>query len=239
MAHNSPMMLCIMEGLWHHRTASFFDQPDNAFHRHWTCPKFQPIRDRYPELQSLPDQASLSLLVHAWLPQSPDLLTFRHLLDNLSNHSADHDTLADAAPLPPQVDIFTDGGCLHPAEIDQCVATWQLSSGAVPNRRQIAIRAEIWTAFSTLKFVAKLGKPARLWIDNQVVVQKFRKWMQGPWTPLPRQTNGDLWQVTYDQFVLVRHLIQVVVHIYLHNDPTAQESDLDEWAIKGNGAANK
>ena len=96
-------------------------------------------------------------------------------------------------------------------------------NGSAPDRYQTAMRAEIWTGFSTLKFVAKLGKPARLWIDNQVVVQKFRKWMQGPWTPHSRPTDGDLWQVTFDQFLLVRHLIQAVFHAHSHNGPTAQK----------------
>ena len=151
--------------------------------------------------------------------------------------------------MPDIIDIFTDGGCLHPTESSQRIATWgtaiwngdffqPLSSGGVPGWHQTSLRGEIWAMVSALQFVALTGKPARLWTDNKTVFDRTFQYLTDPPSDWSTQKDGDLWHWLYHQLRQVKHLIQKIVKVTSHLDPSEQNHDVDAWATQGNITAD-
>ena len=227
----------------------YCQEPDSAIHRHWYCPAFASIRSPFG-LDSLRDTADPCLLAHGWLPKAPALHQLQTSLAGLPDRSDNHNLPPDWRAPPEGVYVFTDGGCLHPAEPDQRVATWgfviwtpqgfwEVARGPVPGRRQTVIRGELWAVFSALKLLAKLRVPGRLWIDNQTVYRRLVGWLTNPQAPLPAQNDSDLWTLVWLQFNQIPHLIHGFHKVHAHGVQTDQEHYVDEWAVHGNTAADK
>ena len=101
----------------------YCQDPDSAIHRHWYCPAFNHIRDQFA-LGYLKDTAEPCLLAHGWLPKAPALPQLQRSLARLPDVSDTHALPPEWQTPPEGLYLFTDGGCLHPAEPDQRVATW-------------------------------------------------------------------------------------------------------------------
>ena len=94
--------------------------------------------------------------------------------------------------------------------------------------KQTSLRAEIAAAISALKRCASITKPGRLWIDKQQVFDVLTAWLQGFDPPLHKKQDADMWVLLRDQF-------RLQAHAEGNNQPTP----VDEWAVRGNEAADQ
>eukprot|EP00435_Cladocopium_sp_Y103_P007437 s3651_g2.t1 len=146
-------------------------------------------------------------------------------------------------------DLFLDGSCMVPAEIDLRTASWAcvqwtgfdfvcVASGLVPGWRQTSLRAEITAAISALKYCVDQPKPCRLWFDNEGVQKMIDNWIQGLEPEWRHKQDADLWGLLHSQFQHSRPFVVAALKVQAHALPLQQDSVLDAWAVTGNIAAD-
>eukprot|EP00438_Fugacium_kawagutii_P026587 Skav236414 [mRNA] locus=scaffold4178:137549:146991:- [translate_table: standard] len=225
---------------------SFCQAADSQFHRHWECPFFDDIRLRFPWLMAQQPHLPPCTLNHGWIPGGEVHLPFQAECNRIPDTS-DHFELPQC--LPSVLDLFLDGGCIHPSEPAIRIATWAVvvslpshfapvSSGGVPGLRQTPLRGEIWAAISSLKLVAHTGIPSRLWIDNQTVWAVLQFWMDTRIYHCQKRRDADLWWLLWEQFQRVAPWITAIVKVAAHCDASAQPTPEEEWAVAGNNAVD-
>ena len=231
------------------KNCDFCGAPDSVLHRHSVCPFFEdiwhPFVEKFEIALSTAPECTVS---HGWMMENPNLTDFKKALQDIDNTASEF-FVSSQQDMPDIIDIFTDGGCLHPTESSQRIATWgtaiwngdffqPLSSGGVPGWHQTSLRGEIWAMVSALQFVALTGKPARLWTDNKTVFDRTFQYLTDLPSDWSTQKDGDLWHWLYHQLRQVKHLIQKIVKVTSHLDPSEQNHDADAWAIQGNITAD-
>eukprot|EP00438_Fugacium_kawagutii_P016496 Skav221152 [mRNA] locus=scaffold2925:187181:196674:+ [translate_table: standard] len=228
----------------------FCSEADSACHRHWECPFFQDIRDRFPLVcAKRPDLPSCSQ-THGWIPTHPSFAELRRQLTQLPDSTGDL-VLPPVSSFPtPTLDLFLDGGCTEPSQPYLRVATWgvvmwhddkfwTVGRGGVPGFHQTSLRGEITAAISALKTVVVLAKPARLWIDNNDVYKVLNAWQQGEDFHQEKRTDVDLWSYLWLQFRAAAPYLHMSVKVSSHCNPAEQEGVVDSWAVEGNQAADQ
>ena len=221
---------------------------DSQLHRHWRCEFFADIRRQFPDLQECQD-CPKSMLCHGWLPRAPDLIALQQMLVQIPDTSAKFSCPAFCDPTLDVVDFFMDGACIHPTEKDTRVATWAVvrwtgnlfwpvSCGVVPGLKQTSQRGEIVAAISAVKYCVHVGKPCRLWFDNENVFKVLRAWANGESPPWEHKQDADLWKQLHTQFCHASQFIQMVLKVQAHTEAQEQETVLDAWAVQGNAAAD-
>ena len=220
---------------------------DSLFHRTWECPYFQDLRDALPALPRV-DQHTASTLCHGWLPRSPDLTNLRRMFMQFPDTTG----IFAATPVCQTLqyrDIFLDGSCSHPTEVDLRIASWAcvvwdgaqfqpLSQGLVPGWRQTSLRAELTAAISALKSSVDQAEPCRLWIDNESVQTMIANWIHGFDPPWAQKQDADLWFQLHAQFQHSRPFVVAAQKVQAHSQRVAQETILDDWAVWGNASAD-
>jgi hypothetical protein len=102
----------------------FCSKKDSLFHRTWQCSFFQDMRDALPDLPD-PSLIPSSTACHGWLQQSPDLAQLRHLYMRLPDTTTEFTDWRVNEHLQ-YLDLFFDGSCVHPSEIDTRIASWAI-----------------------------------------------------------------------------------------------------------------
>ena len=227
----------------------FCGQVDSLFHRHVQCPFFQDIRDQHVKMSSVVDMP-LCTLCHGWIPRAPHQLEFRQALLQMPDTTGKFFCLDQVASDLPCRDLFVDGSCVRPHDPFTRLASWgvvqwtgtkfaQVSSGGLPGWKQTSLRAEIMAAVSALKLLTFVAREGRLWIDNQQVFAMLDMWHRGFDVPIHKKQDADLWCLLRDQFRFSFRFLRGVHKVQAHADPSNQPSLVDEWAVRGNSAADK
>ena len=147
------------------------------------------------------------------------------------------------------VDLFLDGSCSKPADplcrlaswgVVQWIGDgfWPVACGGVPGLRQTSLRGEIFAALAALKFVVDSHLSCRLWIDNMRVYKVLASLLNHEDPPLDHSKDVDLWTQLRDQFRHSHIHISGVFKVQAHAEPDQQIHPLDEWAVRGNQAAD-
>eukprot|EP00438_Fugacium_kawagutii_P026054 Skav224816 [mRNA] locus=scaffold21:141297:147109:- [translate_table: standard] len=233
----------------HSDACAFCGAPDSPEHRQWHCPALESARVEMPEayrqeVQTMP----LVTRCHGWMPAPQHLDRLRsHLLQ-----VPDDVEFVLPSPLPPVLDVFTDGSCLYPHHMFCKLASWgvvvyqpsspddfaPVASGLLPGFHQTILRAELQGAIQAFRYAMVVQRPFRLWVDNQQVHKYLRRLMRLPsWRPKPTKPNHDL-LVTLCQLVeQTHHLFRDCIKVYSHQDKSSL-SPAEAWACAGNAAAD-
>eukprot|EP00438_Fugacium_kawagutii_P007514 Skav231095 [mRNA] locus=scaffold2525:109735:114528:- [translate_table: standard] len=230
------------------RQCSFCTAEDSQFHRHWECPFFADIRATYPWLCQQQPHLPQCTLCHGWVTGNEVHYALQHECSTIPDTSNDFELPEDmpAATL----DLFLDGGCIHPSEPALRIGTWAVvlalpnkfvpvSTGGVPGLRQTPLRGEIWAAVSSLKLLSHLGSMTRLWIDNKTVWAVLTAWMEVPIYHCHKRKDADLWWLLWQQLERSKQWIEAILKVAAHCEVSQQMSPVDEWAVLGNAAADQ
>jgi len=229
-------------------SCKFCGEPDSQMHRHWSCKFFADIRAQFPAVHDFHTWPKC-MQCHGWLPRSSDLLKLRKKLLCVPDTSDKFSTPALVDSALSFVDLFMDGACIHPTEKDTRLATWgvvqwtgqtfwPVSHGVVPGLKQTSLRGELMAALSALKYCVFLGKPCRLWFDNENVYATLKAWTDGAEVSWRHKPDADLWHQLLVQFSHAQPFLSMVLKVQAHAQTQQQESVLDEWAVQGNSAAD-
>lgn len=225
----------------------FCTQKDSLFHRTWQCPFFQDLRETSTDLPD-PNQIPSSMACHGWLLQSPDLDKLRHLYMRLPDTTTEFADWREHEHLQ-YLDLFLDGSCVHPSEIDTRIASWavvfwdgqvfqRIACGLVPGLRQTSLRAELTAAIAALKYAANRQRLCRLWFDNENVQSTIQQWIQGFSTAWDKKQDSDLWHQLHAQFRHTQPYLSAAYKVQAHARVMDQPHPLDEWAVQGNITAD-
>ena len=216
--------------------------PDSFFHRVWQCPYFVDCRESFPFTHLLPLMPSC-LSCHGWPIKSA---AFERLQVLLCQPQPEFRNMK----LPPELDtgvihLFTDGACACPTEPKFRFASWALTmanskvamlshvlvdAGHVEGLHQTAYRGELVAVLAAVRFATQHPNSVCIWCDNQAVVRRMQKVLQGR---LVRRNkpHSDLWlQIEH----MVKHfslqerlkLVKVVSHC-----GGASSTPLEQWAF--------
>ena len=225
----------------------FCSKKDSLFHRTWQCSFFQDMRDALPDLPD-PSLIPSSTACHGWLQQSPDLAQLRHLYMRLPDTTTEFTDWRVNEHLQ-YLDLFLDGSCVHPSEIDTRIASWaivvwdgqdfkRIACGLVPGWRQTSLRAELTAAIAALKYAANRQCLCRLWFDNENVQNTLQQWIQGFSTAWEKKQDSDLWHQLHAQFRHSQSYLSAAYKVQAHAKVMDQSHPLDAWAVQGNITAD-
>ena len=225
---------------------------DSVHHRHWECKAFQSSRDLIPKsvFKDLPNFDECTLQ-RGWFPLPNTLRSFRQCLceaPDLSNKFLPCDIHTDA------LHLFTDGSCLRPQDPLLRIASWgvvcadvvnnsfvPIACGPLPGLHQTIFRAEALAAISALRFGKSRKVPFWLWVDNQRVFDILTECRVGS----PRifsltDKDHDLCQVLVDECrrAIGSEGFQTVVKVCSHQDRHLISDLVEDWAFRGNEAAD-
>ena len=227
---------------------------DSMFHRHWCCPNFQQSRGLISGevFKQLSDRPECSLQ-HAWCVKSPAEREFLQHLIALPDLSSDFFPFEH--PEGP-LHLFTDGSCIFPTHRVLRVASWgvalaclssdapvefrPVAQGPVPGLHQTIYRGEVWAAISACRFALRHRSSFWIWSDNQQLVS-FTKGIRCG-NPPPSINDKD-----HDLLGILRNLIlqacglglfEDIVKIRSHQDDLQYSDVIEQWAIRGNEAAD-
>ena len=222
--------------------------PDSQVHRHWLCAAFTPCRTVSETQANEVAQMMPCISAHGWMPEPPSLQPFRRELAKIPD-----ETKSFLAP-PATTEVvyaFTDGSCLAPTCSLSKLATWgaviampdmatfwPLASGVVKGWVQTALRGEIIAATSACWYAVQVGKPIILWTDNDLVFTRMQRFQQRHAFFKPNQKDADLWSALH---AVVRRLgpnLLGIKKICSHQDVASAENEYEEWACRGNAAAD-
>eukprot|EP00438_Fugacium_kawagutii_P000336 Skav232872 [mRNA] locus=scaffold8221:558:5792:+ [translate_table: standard] len=232
----------------------FCGQQDGIFHRHWECEELAAARKCSPEMKQCILQAGPATYNHGWIPSPPSLIPFQQKLSALPDTTGWHTVPSN---LPHTLDLFTDGGCLHPRDCLSRLASWGLvaytplgeqeftpvSGGVVPGFTQSAARAELFAALSALRLADKLQQPFRIWVDNAQVFKTLRRSLNPAATEAYRVRNkvknhdliNDLGTLGFQ----TKHLSQQIIKVCSRQSHASQDDWIAHWSWRGNDSADQ
>ena len=226
-------------------------EEDSIFHRHWVCDHFQFSRNvmqpsTFRSLDTLPECTQL----HGWITEAPEARVFRQLLHGLPDLTGD---FLIAPPLANELHMFTDGSCLRPERANLRVATWGLvvanlfddhftpiGQGPLPGLHQTVVRAEFTATISALKFALVQQLPAWLWTDNQQALEHVQFCLADGFAVSIMDRDHDLKNQVFQlvQELRRKHIPLCVVKVTSHVSHTLAFDSVEEWALRGNQAAD-
>eukprot|EP00435_Cladocopium_sp_Y103_P036813 s432_g9.t1 len=233
-------------------TCPYCGQVDSVLHRNWHCPALEEARVECPQhIKKMVLDMPPAVQNHGWFPTPSTLLCFRQALGNTPDTTQDFQHIPHE---PQELDLFTDGSCLGPADSLTRVAGWgvvvatpigesdfaPVSSGLVRGWYQSITRAELQAAISAVSFAVHRSKPFRLWVDSSSVVSRIRQFARTTdFTAHVNKPNHDLLQRLFDIMSQAKHLFRGVVKVYSHQNLQAGFSPSEQWAFRGNHAADE
>ena len=228
---------------------------DSIRHRHWECPYFQDVRDRFPkESFAKLDSLDPCTIEHGWFTYHPALEQFRQCLNSapdMSNSFLCQEVQAES------IHLFTDRSCLAPALPTLCLASWgvvcadfqssdpvflEVAKGPLPGFLQTIFRAEAVAAIAALRFGNRNKKPFWIWVDNQLVFDLLKSCiLREPPAVTQQDKDHDLKQalITLAKSSVSKGWWQDVVKVSSHQDPVQISSLVEAWAFAGNDAADR
>eukprot|EP00435_Cladocopium_sp_Y103_P036870 s2188_g9.t1 len=227
-------------------------EEDSVYHRTWECQHFcheraklSPVHRKF--ILAQPECTYL----HGWFVETAADLHFRQALANIPDTTQVFDYVG---PLPEVLHLFTDGSGLSPQQPALRLTTWSvclamlpgddfqsIAAGGTPGVLQTVLRAEITAAISACQFALQQGRKFYIWTDCQVVFDRLTAFFTQTHKEITcKHKDHDLWQRLQGVFQACceAQLFEKVLKISSHQD-TTQFSDLvDQWAIRGNEAAD-
>eukprot|EP00435_Cladocopium_sp_Y103_P055920 s267_g18.t1 len=227
----------------------FCQQEDSQVHRHWDCPHFADCRASLSEQQvqlikSLPPIVSN----HGWVPEPPSLREFQAKclqLPDSSNHFS----------FPPECrahyHVFTDGSCLCPTSPYAKLASWgvalgtpdndqfwPLSCGVLQGFQQSTTRAEVLAAISACEFSITSGSAITMWVDNDLLFRRLRRFQKGSVRIVRNQKDADLWKRLQSLVQRLGHCLEYVGKVVSHQNMDEMPDAGSSWIVAGNQAAD-
>jgi hypothetical protein len=168
----------------------FCQRPDSQKHRHWECPYFSDCRQglttvQIDAIQQMPPVTH----VHGWVPQPPTQREFQEMLLGIPDESTN---FLSPPVRSDHVHAFTDGSCLDPTSDLTRLASWgvtigspqdeqfwPLANGLLPGYWQSTLRAETTAAIAACEFALSCNISITLWVDNDQVYKKVKRFQQG------------------------------------------------------------
>ena len=227
----------------------FCPADDSQIHRHWFCEAFQEQRSHLTHEQvTMIQTLDPCVSVHGWIPEPPSVRKLQTMLQELPPLD---DIFQWPRVMPETLHCFTDGGCLSPANPLHRVATWgialanmdcqtfqPLANGVVRGTLQTAVRGEICAAIQACRFAALAQRPVVLWVDNDLVFKRIKKYHKYPRCFKPNQKDVDLWMHLHDNIRQLGHLFVTVLKVVSHQSQQGAMDDFEEWVFQGNSAAD-
>ena len=217
--------------------------PDTMEHRVRSCPVFAFARlghdaacDQWASLQPC-------LANHLLFPANPFAPKLQRLLDALPDLSGDFMPVRLKAGAQ---DLFTDGSCFSADVSDLALAAWgvvhgmelqPLACGPVPGLLQTIARGELWAVISAARWHLQTRQAVRIWTDSLTVVRGAQHLLDTGGLGTIKE-NLDLWAILADIFQQADPGGILIAHVPSHLDPAQCDSDFEEWAARGNHAAD-
>ena len=217
--------------------------PDSFYHRVWECPCFEHCRTGFVERSLIP-HLPLCLTCHGWPILSTAWVRMQQWFDNPS-------PLVSVTSWPPGLepdflDLFTDGACAAPHDPKFRFASWALSlvlpgdnpmanqiigAGHVIGHQQTAYRGELTAVLEAFRMCAQFAGRVRIWCDNQAVVTKTTKLLNGGRVNVNRP-HSDLW---FEVSALIRSYALAsrvqIIKVVSHCDGGMALTPVEEWAF--------
>lgn len=111
----------------------------------------------------------------------------------------------------------------------RCQSYMPVEEHLLPGWIQTMLRGELWAC----QIVVHVNRGVTLWIDNQVVVRRIRRMLNGTFHIRPNQKNADLWKHLADLIYCIGVRRVEVQHVYSHQELET----LSEAEAQGNSVA--
>lgn len=225
---------------------------DSLEHRHWHCPSTIFSREMLDETTRLVGP-SLPPCTRdrGWMTEVDSVRKFKHLLLTIPDTIDQHQSLPSTHVGAEWIDLFTDGTAKESSSPMTRVVAWgvvlaplglegvrtTLAYGGVPRYWQTVTRAELSAFISALSFAIRNSKSARIWCDNQLVVDRARLIQSHALQVTPILTDHDLWERVVELFRISTVDI-VIIKIGSHQDETIADPWM-EWAFGHNEAVDR
>lgn len=235
------------------KSCPFCGSLDSKYHRLWECPHFAQQRNKIPaDVREQILQMPPCFHVHGWVTEAPEVGQFRKALHAIPDTITQFDfqSVPDGA-----MHLFTDGACLAPKHPGARVATWAvciarvedesfpiLAQGGVSGGAQTALRGELTAAISAVVAALTMKRQFTLWLDNQAVYNFLDQCKRGCGRlKTVRQKNHLLWNrlLEVTSAAMDAHLFCGAVKVQSHAEILADTPPIDQWALKGNQAADQ
>lgn len=226
---------------------------DSIHHRLWECPSSAALRDALPVdfLQVLPTLPAV-VTQHGWTLQSSLWVSWLQYLTALPCEFP-----VPSMPPPGQIiDLFTDGSCLFPREPQCRVAAFAvvhaspfcldfepagfrpLIAQPLAGVLQSAYRAELQAIVAALTIAARFGVWVRIWSDSASAIAAYQKHVCDAVPVNLNSKHSDLlgemqklaWEIGVERVALLK--------VPAHQKQANFTSELDQWLIAGNAAAD-
>ena len=215
---------------------------DSFYHRIWVCPHFEHCRADFA-FRDLIQHLPQSLTCHGWPIQSFAWTRMQRWFDNPSPlvHYRWPPGLGPAV-----LDLFTDGACAIPHDPKFRFASWALSlvlpgdnplanqiigAGHVVGHQQTAYRGELRAVLEAFRLCSHFPGEVRIWCDNQAVVGKAAKILNGSKARINRP-HSDLWGQIADLTSSYSLACRVsIIKVVSHCDGWKALTPVEEWAF--------
>eukprot|EP00438_Fugacium_kawagutii_P027016 Skav232514 [mRNA] locus=scaffold1096:710531:712861:+ [translate_table: standard] len=235
------------------KTCRFCGLSDSLVHRHWECEATEHLRKMLPpdiltEIPSLPECTQ----ARGWFVEPSSVTDFKLSLSLIPDSIHAHEVPAFAWDTN-VLDLFTDGTGVGPTVPAVRLVAWAVvcsdssafpvqraqpvAQGGVPGQWQTVLRAEATALLAAISFASRLGKPCRIWCDNDLVVKRCRKIQRGQFRITRLITDHDLWEQLAE--MLRRCPCSVEIIKVASHQTVENASDLEAWVFAGNDAADR
>ena len=231
----------------------FCRQEDSIEHRHYSCPRFQSIRESVPgHVFQYLAEAQPCTIQHGWFCEPEEIRLLRGELAKLPDLTGDFVGHIDVPACNP-CHLFCDGSCLEPTVSDLRVATWgvcmanlgednffPLSQGPLPGAYQSSTRAEFTAVISSLKFALHTKRLCWIWTDNQTVHDFLHSTCEVGCQVNPMAKDHDLRAIVLQlsKQAQTANLLGAIMKVRSHMRREAFSNIVEQWAIRGNDFAD-
>ncbi len=225
---------------------------DSLTHRHWHCPSTafsRALMDGTAQIIG-PGLPACSR-ERGWMIEVSSVRDFKQSLNRIPETTFQFPHLPSSHHSAEWIDLFTDGTALETCHPMTRLVAWgvvlsstgvdgvstPMSYGGVPGYWQTVTRAEITGFLSAVAIAVSNQKSARIWCDNQLVVDRARLLWSHEYQVSPLTTDHDLWTQVEELFRCATKEI-VIIKIGSHQDET-EASHWQQWAFQNNEKADR
>lgn len=113
-----------------------------------------------------------------------------------------------------------------------------IANGIVRGVIQTAVRGELCAAIQACRFAMLVQRPLVLWVDNNLVYKRIKRYHRHQRTFKPNQKDVDLWMHLHDNIRQLGTLFITAMKVVSHQSQTGAENAFEEWVFRGNDAAD-
>lgn len=215
---------------------------DSVFHHLWVCPHTWPCRQNFPWL-SLIESLPQCLTCHGWPVLTRAWLSLQQWFVNVKIPDF---PIVGTVPSCGVIDLFTDGACACPTFPGTRFAAWAVSQatgpiGSLMNQEidcgwvwgvhQTAYRGELIAMWRALVHCARGTFRARIWCDNQTVVNRVRRMLNGEQVKANASHTDILQNISrvIEQYSLFDRV--QVAKVTSHCSVQQANSDIEAWVF--------